>query len=249
MAEFIGNIASKVLGMETGVGIVIPEGTDPKAAPVVYLLHGLSDNHTGWRRYTRVESYAREHGAVLIMPEAGRSFYTDCDLGLPYFTYISEELPELMTRIFRIDGRPENTYIMGLSMGGYGALKCALTSPHQYAGCAAFSSVCDLREAVSENLFSMKETGEHRAYFGGDGIAEKDDLFFLLKECKKTGRFPKTFLTCGTEDFLFPMNERFLKAAKEAGANPECRFLPGDHRWEFWDASVREAFRYFFGEA
>lgn len=148
MAFFRCDVMSESLGMATSVLVTMPDTGDLAAAPVVYLLHGLTDNCTGWLRYTQAEHLARTHGAILIVPEVQRSFYTDMACGPKYFTYINQELPTLCRRFFGIQPVPERTYIMGLSMGGYGAMKCAFTAPQQYAGCAGFSSVEKFRDGT-----------------------------------------------------------------------------------------------------
>lgn len=248
MADFYGNIASKVLEMETAISVVIPEGVELSNSPVIYLLHGLSDNHSGWRRYTRVESYARKYQAILIMPEVQRSFYTNEVYGSRYFTYVHEELPEIINQLFRINQSPDNTYIMGLSMGGYGAMKCAFTTPEKYAGCAAFSSVADLKEAVLSNRFRFRESGEEKACFGGNQIEAENDLFYLSKKCYEEKRIPRTFLTCGKQDELFAMNEKLTKELKRFDWDLEYRTWDGTHSWDFWDESIKQAMEYFFGE-
>ena len=139
------DFSSKSLEMCTSFIALLPEDVPLGDAPVIYLLHGLSDNCTGWTRLTGVERYAREHNAAVIMPEVQRSFYADMALGLRYFTYISQELPAFCRRTFGLSAARERNFVMGLSMGGYGALKCALTAPERYAGCGAFSSVTDIR--------------------------------------------------------------------------------------------------------
>ena len=90
--------------------------------PLLYLLHGLSDDHTAWTRFTSVERYAAEHGLAVVMPSAGRSFYADERHGHAYWTYVADELPQVVRRFFRVTDDPARTYVAGLSMGGYGAL-------------------------------------------------------------------------------------------------------------------------------
>ena len=140
MAHLTCTFSSECLKMNTSLTIVLPEDREMCKTRVVYLLHGLMDNCTGWTRYTAVERYAREYNAALIIPEVQRSFYTDMEMGLNYFSYVLEEVPALCRRFFDFSEKREYNYIMGLSMGGYGALKCALTVPGQYAGCASFSA-------------------------------------------------------------------------------------------------------------
>ena len=87
-----------------------------------------------------MERYARERGIAVVLPEVQRSFYTDMVYGLPYFTYVSEELPTACRRMFGLSAAREQNYIFGLSMGGYGAMKCALTYPGRYAANERFSA-------------------------------------------------------------------------------------------------------------
>ncbi len=149
MAHLRCDVYSAILGMSTSLEVILPDEGRLKDAPVIYLLHGLSDNCTGWCRYTAVERYARNRGAAVIMPEVQRSFYMDMAMGLDYFTYVQQELPQICGRMFGLTARREKNFIMGLSMGGYGALKCALANPRQYAGCAAFSAVIEVEKRAA----------------------------------------------------------------------------------------------------
>jgi S-formylglutathione hydrolase FrmB len=105
---------------------------------VLYLLHGYSDDHSIWMRRTSVERYAAEHHLAVIMPAVNHSFYTNEVQGERYWDYISEELPRAMHRFFRLSDKPEDTFVAGLSMGGYGAMKLALTHPERFGAAASF---------------------------------------------------------------------------------------------------------------
>lgn len=100
MALLRVDVISKALDMATSFMAVLPDEGNLQKTRVVYLLHGLTDNCTGWTRYTSCERYAREHGVALIMPEVQRSFYIDGVHGLKYFTYVSQELPQMVHRMF-----------------------------------------------------------------------------------------------------------------------------------------------------
>ena len=170
---------STLLDMSTSFIASLPDSVYLDKAPVLYLLHGLSDNCTGWSRYTRVDRYAYDHQVAVIMPEVQRSFYTDMAMGMEYFSYITEELPAFCRHTFGLSRERELNYVAGLSMGGYGALKCALKRPESYAACAAFSSVTDYpgRAARADE----RERREIRAIVGPDGIVPEDvDLFAIL---------------------------------------------------------------------
>ena len=100
MAHMRCDFRSDAMGMNTSMTVILPEKTDLSQVPVVYLLHGLEDNCTGWARYTSVERYAREKNAALVIPEVQRSFYADMDRGISYFTFIHDELPEICRGFF-----------------------------------------------------------------------------------------------------------------------------------------------------
>ena len=133
---------SEALGSGTGMNVLLPEaaqgiGFDASAGtgalPVLYLLHGLSDDHTAWMRRTSLERYAASRRLAVVMPCGGRSFYTNEAHGGRYWDFISEELPRAVQSFFPVSRRREDTFAAGLSMGGYGALKLALRHPDRYA--------------------------------------------------------------------------------------------------------------------
>lgn len=140
MALLEGSLRSEALRMDTAVTVSLPQKMEEAERPVLYLLHGLGDDHTAWVRRSNIDRYANREGIAVIMPEVQRGFYTDMVYGPAYFTYITEELPRLCASLFRVTEDPARTYIAGLSMGGYGALKAALRRPERYAAAAAFSA-------------------------------------------------------------------------------------------------------------
>ena len=93
---------------------------------MAYLLHGLCGDSATWVDDSMLPVYAREGRTIFILPDAARSFYSDMRHGPRYFTYLVEELPQLCKAVFQIAARREDTAILGASMGGYGALKCAV---------------------------------------------------------------------------------------------------------------------------
>lgn len=225
---------SHALEMTTSFQAVLPDGGDMKDAKVVYLLHGLSDNCTCWMRYSSCERYAKERGVALIMPEVQRSYYIDGVYGLNYFTYVSQELPQAVHRMFGLSLEREKSYVMGLSMGGFGALKCALTYPENYAGCGSFSGVTDL-DATRPG--SSMRSWEFDALLGEGKRAGKDNDLFALAQKKN---LPPIYLSCGEQDRLYPMNVRFAEHLKTCKANYRFDHRPGDHTWDFWDRSIQD---------
>ena len=239
MAFLHCEIASESLRMATAVDVILPDKGELSEVKTLYLLHGLTDDCTGWTRYTAVERYARERGLAVVLPEVQRSFYTDMAYGVNYFSYVAKELPQKMRKMFGFSAKREKNMIAGLSMGGYGALKCALTYPEQYFGCAAFSSACDMERNFHERYIDEQRQRELQAIFGRElQLPEKDDLFALLKKSADAPVKPKFFITCGTDDMLLPQNRSFKAAMEELPYDLTYMEWKGDHTWEFWDKSI-----------
>jgi putative tributyrin esterase len=230
MALLTCHVESEALEVATTFTAFLPQGS--ANPPVLYLLHGLTDDHTGWSRYTSIERYADEAGLAVVMPSAVHSFYTDEAHGHRYWTYVSEELPSLVHALFRVSDRPEDTFAAGLSMGGYGALKLALTHPDRYAAAASRSGTLDItymadredRAAIYSRAFDAT-------------IRDSNDLFALLDSASDA---PPLYVGCGKSDALLDANERFIKAASAAGVDVTTDLRPGEHEWSLWDAMIAD---------
>lgn len=236
MAFLHVDYSSKALEMETCFQVVLPDEGDLKQVKVIYLLHGLTDNCTGWARYTACERYARERGVALVMPEVQRSFYIDGVHGLKYFTYVSQELPQAVHRMFGLSLEKEKSYVMGLSMGGFGALKCALTYPERYAGCGSFSGVTDL-EGMRALPDGSLRSWEFDALLGAGKQAGAENDLFLLAEKKN---LPPVYLSCGEQDRLYGLNVKFAQHLEKLGVQYRFDHRAGAHTWDFWDQSLQD---------
>jgi S-formylglutathione hydrolase FrmB len=169
------------------------------------------------------------------MPAAGRSFYADEAHGHRYWTWISEELPERVAEMLRVSRRAEDTYVGGLSMGGYGALKLGLTHPQRYGAVASLSGAVDVRGLVVRPERSEIVTRVFDGHVGAD-----DDLHELLARADAR-TIPPLYLGCGTEeDLLIGANTRLAEAARAAGVEVTTDFRPGVHEWGLWDAMIRD---------
>ena len=245
MSLFNGSVYSQSLGMDTGLCVVLPydRPVENQQYPckVVYLLHGLGNRCDTWLRGSTVEVMAKEKGIALIMPEVQRSIYTDMAHGLKYFTYVSQELPKLCSRIFNISTKREDTFIAGLSMGGYGALKCAMTYPEQYSAAASFSGAVDL-SWIRENLPDAFDVEEMRGIFGMNlEMKPQSDLRYLAEKMSKLSKDEqsKIFMTCGRQDYLYPSNIGFRNYMNTLPIPFEYMEWDGDHNWKFWEESIK----------
>lgn len=252
MAYFQGAVRSRVLQMDTNVNVIIPydyysaEGAPGKYGKVLYLLHGLKQNADAWPRMSSVERYANYYGYAVVMPEVQRSFYTDMALGLPYFEYITRELPEMMHALYRLPVGRENTYVGGLSMGGYGALKCALLRPDLYAGAMCFSSGFYMLSETEHMLQVYYSKGELQAVVGLDlNPAPEDDLDELIKNFPANAQKPRLYVAVGEQDPLHYNNVRLHNALEKNNFAHTYEEWAGGHDWIFWDEALSRATKLF----
>ena len=239
---------STALRMTTNCNILIPDNSND-VTPIcngqyktLYLLHGLSGNAEEWIRFTKLEYYAKKFGYIIVMPEVGRSFYTNID-GINYAKYIAEELPNYLSQWFKIPTQKECTYIAGESMGGYGALKIGFSYPKQYQSIAALSPVIHLEELrcmVENKVFEEMGVDEI------DRIIHQNDYFDIYKylDNKPSKDYPSVIQLCGTDDFLIDSNRKFYHYAKNK-MDITYRELDGDHEWPVWDIAIQKAIQYF----
>lgn len=251
---------SDVLGKACSMNVILPQkvstqigmnsGSGRRTFPVLYLLHGLSDNHSIWMRRTSIERYVSECDAAVIMPDGERSFYTDMASGARFFTFLSEELPRIVGGFFPISNRREDTFVAGLSMGGYGALKLALRFPERYAGCGALSPVTDMERFMKLMAETPEGEAETAGFFGPERRVPDDcDLFKLAAAAAglPAADRPKIIHRWGSGDFLLEENRRFRDHLLELGGFDYswCE-APGCHDWNFWDEHIRIVLEKFF---
>ncbi|WP_433223840.1 alpha/beta hydrolase [Dactylosporangium sp. CS-047395] len=236
MARIRCDFSSDALGVATSMTALLPDSTTP--LPVLYLLHGLSDDDTAWTRFTSLERYAAELGLAIVMPQVERSFYTDEVWGRPYWTFVAEELPRKARGLFHITDDPAKTFVAGLSMGGYGAFKLALRHPDRFGAAASLSGVLDLPTRARELFIAGDPRMWERIFGDPPSIAGTDnDLLHLLESVANP---PPLFAACGTEDPLYVGNVKFRDACDRLGIPLRSEFSPGEHDWAFWDAKIRE---------
>ena len=250
MAFLRCDFRSQQLQMQTSMQVVFPQGEPLGQIPVVYLLHGLSDNATCWQRQVPVERYALKHKLAIVMPEVQRSWYTDMAQGLRYFSYIHQELPDFCHDTFGLSQKREQNYVMGLSMGGYGAMKCALTQPFRYAGAASFSGALRVDTRLARYSGDPQMLREWAAITGhtDEQLGPVADLRDLAQKAAAQDKLPALYLTCGEQDLLLDANHSFVETLKECGIQHTYEQWPGAHTWEFWQDSLEKALERFFGD-
>lgn len=247
---------SKALKMEVPVNVILPEKkmSDPSSgAPdqlpykTLYLYHGLGGNHTEWIRNSNIERYAAKYGIAVVMPEVGRSWYTDTAYTAAYFTFVTKELPDVCRSYFNgMSQRREDNLVAGLSMGGYGAVKAALACPDRFCACASLSGALDITRRGRPYILE-----EFKSIFSFDLETplelenSEHDIFALARNNRAAGiPFPKLYLWCGTEDKLIDMNRRFHSLLDSLEIEHRYEESEGKHNWGCWDRQIQIALAY-----
>ncbi len=251
---------SDALKTAVTVNVILPEmaktligmdGKKQEEMKTLYLLHGLSDDHSIWMRRTSIERYAAERGIAVVMPNVGRSWYTDTADGANYFKFVTEELPRVCRNYFKgMSDKREDTLIAGLSMGGYGAVKAALRCPETFGGCASLSGAFDI---FAERRLMIWD--EWRGVFGFDLekpqqlAGTEHDVFELVRRNYADGvPFPKLYLWCGESDSLLSTNRDFRDLLTEKSIPHSYNESEGNHSWKWWDLHIQDALDYLMDE-
>ena len=257
MAWIQCNFFSTSLMRTVAINVIIPtdkvmfDGNAQEIKPfkTLYLLHGIFGNYTDWINGTRIQSWAQDKNVAVVMPSGENRFYIDQDVpGEKYATFIKEELVAFTRKTFPLSHERENTFIGGLSMGGYGAIINGL------AATETFSAICALSPAtILADRFEQLEPGTDDIFksleyfemiFGDfDKIAGSEkDYFALAERLTQSGKEkPKLYIACGTDDFLFDSNVIFKDKMVELGFDVTWVQDAGGHDWVFWDTYIKKA--------
>jgi putative tributyrin esterase len=257
MAFFQCNFYSQSLYMNTNIGVIIPTPIPEEVYikkdynyfkpgvkyKTIFLFHGAYGDYSDWMRFTGIERYAQAHRVAVVMPSVSNSYYLNMYRGERYLTYVTEELPAFVRTIFPLSDKREDNYTAGLSMGGYGALKVALTKPESFSCTASLSGAIDLISDVKDML-SQKEQSSFRLndiFANPLDIENTDnDLFYLLKKLLEKGApIPKLFISCGVDDILYPIHLTAKQKFSKLNLDVHFEEHPGAHDWNYWDKHIQ----------
>jgi putative tributyrin esterase len=231
---------SKSLGRAMTYRILLPAGysENAKKYPVLYLLHGWHGDYQNWSTLTKLTRYAEALPILVVMPDAGNSWYVD-SATVPqdkFEQYMVHDLTQEVDEHWRTVRSARGRAIAGLSMGGYGAVKFALEYPETFGLAASLSGAFN---AASPELGGERNDlrPSLATAFGAahSKTRERNDLY-ALASAANVREIPYLYIDCGTQDdsFLEP-NRKLAAILSQRKFAYEYHEFPGTHSWEYWD--------------
>ncbi len=233
---------SEALHRDMQYRILLPETSGSQKLAVVYLLHGGGGTFRDWSNYSDVAKFAS--GTLLVMPQGDYSYYVNAALRPQdrYEDYIVSDLAGDVERRFPARSDRGGRAIMGVSMGGFGAINLALRHPEKFAFAGAISAAID----VPRRLFSWKRLNQSRAFrdmFGADGSeTRRNNNPFVLVRSAEPGKTPYFYLACGKQEALLAPNREFAALLDKSNIAHEFHIVPGGHEWNQWNAVLPRVF-------
>jgi len=252
MSIHSNNFFSNTLRRQVTVNVILPEPVGPdgkvlaayasgsQCLPTVWLLHGLGGDATTWLRRTNIELLATQYRVAVVMPQTERGFYTDMVHGPRYWTFLTQELPARMHYLFPLATDRAHNYVMGNSMGGYAALRWALSEPTQFTAVAALSPVADLARFRKEQAALMPDFD---LAFDPEQLTQTSvDLAYLLAHYQSVTPELRVLETTGSADILRGM-DLALRPQLAAHFGPDFTFQEqiGHHDWQLWNQQLPAA--------
>ena len=244
MANLTIRFRSRCLDRYTTFLMYLPENFEgakteytERPTKTLFLLHGYIGDAGNW-----VPEYLSEkYNFAVVIPNGENSFWLDRKAtGHDYCRFLGEELPDYVRKTFGLAKGKEDTYIMGLSMGGFGALHTAFAYPDTFGKTAALSSALIHNEVAQMQPGQGNNVANYDYYYMCFGdpakLAESDNNpEYLVKKLLAAGKkLPEIYMACGTEDFLLEPNREFHAFLEEQGVKHTYMESPGVHDMKFW---------------
>lgn len=256
MALIQVNFMSKTLMRTVPVNVILPVDKmtlpgmpirEDKPYKTLYLLHGVFGNYTDWVSGTSIQRWAEEKDLAVVMPSGDNMFYVDKPgVNNYYGEFIGRELVEITRKMFPLSHRREETYIAGLSMGGYGAIRNGLKY-HDTFGCIAGLSSALIIDGIEKRTDNVPFFLESRSFAEGCfgdltkvADSDKNPKWLAKKLVEEKKEIPKIYMACGEEDFLLGENRDFRDFLKNLGIDVTFEEGPGTHEWDFWNRYIKK---------
>jgi S-formylglutathione hydrolase FrmB len=256
-------LSSNIMGKEMAYSIYLPEDykNSNRSYPVLYLLHGYSDDETGWTQFGEVQHIADQsiHSGeapqmIIVMPDGGVTFYMNSqDEKEKYEDYFIKEFMPHIESNYRIRKKKEYRAVAGLSMGGFGSMLLATKNPDLFAAAAPLSGAFWTDDEVT-SMADDRWNGRMASLFGGKGAKGKarlTDHWYKNSVLKiiETGQADKLkslryYIDCGDDDFLIKGNMALHATMLDKGIPHEFRVRDGGHTWSYWRSALPEVLKF-----
>ena len=234
MAKMRISFWAESLSKDANMTVLLPDEVHAAGPyPVLYLLHGMSQDDSQWSRLTRIERYVAELPLIVVMPDGGRGYYTDAVHGLAYESHVMKDVIAFVDRFFPTVPERRGRAIGGYSMGGHGAVKLAFKHPD------CFSSVVGSAGPYvpADRMAQPQYFEELRLIFGDDPAEGGNDVFRLAEQMDRS-LWPAIRIECGTEDYLLEDSRKLHAHLEALGIPHDYAELPGAHSLSGWDPHV-----------
>ena len=248
MAQLRVDFLSKCLMRTVSINVILPidkVDSDIKEEimpfKTLYLLHGVLGNNTDWINATRLDLWAKERNIAVVMPSGENKFYVNNEYTCERFSdFIGEELVEMTRKMFPLSSKKEDTFIAGLSMGGYGAIINGFRFYNTFGYVAGISSALILDDVLAgkESISTLMGGKQYfRAVFGDLSKLKgsEKDYDALVTKLAGNKNLPKLYLCCGTEDEFIDHNRKFRHLLLKNNFEVTYSESHGGHEWDFWD--------------
>lgn len=256
------SIKSNILNKNVAYTIYLPPdyGTSERSYPVVYLLHGYTDDNTGWLQFGEINRYADKAitdgiipPMIIVMPNGDSSWYINSYDGKEkYEDFFIKEFMSSVEKNYRIKNQKKYRGIAGLSMGGYGTLFYSIKYPELFAAAAPLSAAVFDDDAMT----GMQDQNYERTFaqLFGRSLKGKDRLnkawydnsILKMVETKSADDLSKVryWIDCGDDDFLTKGNCLLHIALAEKKVPHEYRVRDGAHNWDYWRTGITDALQF-----
>jgi enterochelin esterase-like enzyme len=246
------SLKSKILNSDRKYAIYLPGDYDysNREYPVLYLLHGSGDDHTGWVQFGEVKSIADKTNRegistsmIIVMPDAQtgkKGYFNDIDNNWNYEDFFFQEFIPFIEKKYRIKSEKRYRAIAGLSMGGGGSFLYALRHPEM------FSSSCPLSGDMGELSYgefynkNKEKYGKYRREKVFNYYSNHNALSVIQNQTIENLKSVRWYIDCGDNDFLYEGNSMVHIALKKRGVPHEYRVRDGAHNWTYWRSALPE---------
>lgn len=256
MAYIQMNFLSKTLMRQVPVNVILPVDKltfpgmpmrEDKPYKTLYLLHGILGNYTDWVCGSRIQRFAEENNLVIVMPSGDNAFYIDQPVTNNYYgEFVGKELVEMTRKIFPLSHKREDTYIGGLSMGGFGAIRNGLKYHDTFGAIIALSAALHMdgfKSRTNDAPIFFERRNYVEALFGDLDemlVSDKNPKYLVEQLLREGAEFPAIYMACGKDDALLSCNQDFVNFLRERNVQVTFEVGPGNHEWDFWDTYIKK---------